>query len=227
MSHLPTHQAEFPVDHRAPKLTRRAVLRGGIALGLTLVSGAAMPPMPVQAVMAVRVAAPKIVRADDCLAAVSVTVTFAEVTSARRYLLYGDILEADDTTLEDADFCCTLRAQHALLTPDQIHHLTLSQQTAVDNLGLVRGVGPAGDEAFSPDLVELFARIWLRDLASDEVLGPWDSPQRVAVSRRRPGWSPPRNLQGNPLLTPRGNAPLPPAPSPGQQPFVPPRPCGS
>ncbi len=205
MSHLPSHLVEFLNDQRPASRSRRALLRGGLGLGLTLVTPGAVRPAPAQAAMAVRVAAPRITRVDDCQATVSVDVTLADVPSAGRYLLYGDILEADTRT-EDADFCCTLRAQNTSLSPGQTHLLTLTQQAMAVDLGLVLGVGPAANEEFSPNMVELFARVWLRDLAADAVLGPWDSPQRIAVSRRLPGWMPSATLLGNPLMTPRGNS---------------------
>jgi len=177
--------------------------------------------MPAQAVLAVQVAAPQISRIDDCQAIVSVAVSLSAGPSARQYLLYGDILEGEADTV-DTDFCCALQAQRADLAPHQSRLLTLTQQAMAVDLGLVRGMGPAANETFSPDLVELFARIWLRDLSTDEALGPWDSPLRIAVSRRLPGWMPSASLQGNPLMTPRGPAsafltgsdgrPLPPLP---------------
>ena len=171
--------------------------------------------------MTVQVAAPRITRTDDCHATVAVDVTLADVPSAGGYLLYGDILEADTGT-EDAEFCCTLHPASADLAPAQTRRLTLTQHVMAVDLGLVRGMGPAANETFSPDLVELFARTWLRDLATDTVLGPWDSPQRIAVSRTLPGQMPSGSLLGNPLMTPRGPAsaitmaidgrPLPPLP---------------
>lgn len=206
MSHLPSPLVELLPTRGTPSCSRRALLRGGLGLGLALVLPAALQPAPALAAIVVRVSAPRIKRTGDCLADVAVDVTLSDLPAASSYLLSGDILEADTST-EDADYCCTLHPVQVDLQPGQRRLLTLTQQATSVDLGLVRGLGPATHEAFSPNLVELFARIWLRDLATDDVLGAWDSPQRVAVSRALPGWMPSAHLQSNPLLTPRGPAP--------------------
>lgn len=221
MSHLSCHPVAFRNAQHPASRSRRALLRGGLGLGLALSTRGVVRPVPAHAAMAVQVAAPRISRVNDCQAIVSVDISLSGGPSARQYLLYGDILEGEAGT-EDADYCCALQAQHINLAPDHTHLLTLSQQAMAIDLGLVRGTGPAANETFSPDLVELFARIWLRDRTTDEVLGPWDSPQRIAVSRSLPGWMRSASLQGNPLMTPRGPAsaiataidgrPLPPLP---------------
>lgn len=195
-------QAVSQADDAPARRSRRALLQGAGALSLSLAARLAIRPATARAVLAVHVAAPRIDRTNDCWVSVSVDVTLAEVSSLTRYLLYGDILEADAGS--DADeFCCTLRSQHALLTPGRSHSVTLAQRAMAVDLGLVRGLGPAATEKYSPDLVELFARVWLRDLETDEVLGPWNSPTRVAVSRALPGLMPSSSLRDNPLMTPR------------------------
>ena len=224
MPHLSSQPAGFRDAQRPASRSRRALLRAGIGIGLALVIRGTARPMSAHAAVAVRVAAPQIARVDDCHANVSVALYLSNGTSAHRYLLYGDILEAD-AGMEEADYCCTLQAQHADLAPEQTRLLTLTQQAMAVDLGLVRGMGPAENETFSPDLVELFARIWLRNLVTDEVLGPWDSPQRVAISRSLPGWMPSGNLLGNPLMTPRGPASAHFTGSDGRP--MPPLPCAS
>lgn len=224
MSHLPSCPVEFLAAHGSASHSRRALLRSGLGLGLALATRGVVQSAPVQAALSVQVAAPRITRADDCHATVAVDVTLADVPAARRYLLYGDILEADTGT-EDAEFCCALHPQHVVLAAGETRLMTLTQQAMTVDLGLVRGMGPAANEAFSPDLVELFARIWLRDLTTDDVLGPWDSPQRIAVSRTLPGQMPSGSLLGNPLMTARGNTPGSMAMSDGQ--LLPPLPCAS
>jgi hypothetical protein len=206
MAHLPSQLVDVLDAHGPASRSRRGLLLSGLGLGFALATGGVVRPPSAQAAMDVQVAAPRITRTNDCQATVSVDITLVDAPSERRYLLYGDILEAETGT-EEADFCCTLHARHALVSPGMTRDVTLTQQAMAVDLGLVRGMGPAANEAFSPDLVELFARIWLRDLATEEVLGPWDSPQRIAVSRALPGLMPSENLLGNPLMTPRGPAP--------------------
>lgn len=206
MSHPSCSPVALLPHQSPPSCSRRALLRGGLGLGLALAAPGALRPAPAtaQTALAVRVAAPRITRSGDCLASVEVAITLANFP-AGSYLLYGDILEADAGT-EDTEFCCALHPAQADLAPGETRRVTLAQRTTSVDLGLVKGLGPAAHEAFSPDLVELLARISLRDLATDELLGSWDSPQRVAVSHALPGWMPSAYLQGNPLLTPRGPA---------------------
>lgn len=205
MHHLSSHLVEFLAVQASVSRSRRGLLRSGLGLGIALVEQCVVQPVPAQAALTVQVAAPRITRTDDCQATVSVAVILEAVSEKRRYHLYGDVLEAE-TDENDAEFCCALRPRHALLLPGLTRSVTLTQQAMAVDLGLVRGLGPAANETFSPDLVELFARIWLHDLATDEVLGPWDSPQRIAVSRSLPGVMPPASLQANPLMTLRGSA---------------------
>lgn len=188
-------------EHRS----RRALLRGSAGLVLALTVPRGSDSAAAQAAPVIRVAAPQITDADDCLVTVSVSVVLMNVPMQHRYSLYGDILEWDADT-EDAQFCCTLDAQHILISPSGTPQLTLRQQVTAVNLGLVRGLGPSEDERYSPNLVELVARIWLRDLETDVVRGPWDSPQRVAVSRSARSWASPSHALGNPLMTPRPNS---------------------
>lgn len=206
MSHQLTHHLASAADQGSAHRSRRMLLRGGTGLVLALAGPRGRGSATAQAAPTLRVAAPQIVATDACLVTVSVTVTLMNVPIPHRYALYGDLLEWDADT-EDAQFCCTLDAQHVLVTTGTTPQLTLRQQATAVNLGLVRGLGPAEDERYSPDLVELFARIWIRNLETEEVLGAWDSPQRIVVSRSARSWAPPRHALGNPLITPRPNSP--------------------
>lgn len=209
MSHPSCAPVALLSHQSPPACTRRALLRGGLGLGLALAAPGVLRPATAtaQAMLAVWVAAPRITRTGDCLAHVAVAITLAHVP-AGSYLLSGDILEADAGTEETA-FCCELHPAQTDLAEGETRRVTLTQHATSVDLGLVKGLGPAAHEASSPDLVELFARVTLRALATDAVLGSWDSPERVAVSRALPGWMPSAHVQGNPLLTPRG--PTPPA----------------
>ena len=148
----------FPSRH-----SRRAIIKCCGAVGLSL-SGIAERSSDALALPAVRVAAPTIVRGKDCLATVSVVVTLSRITRGVRYEAYGDVMESDDPD-DDADFCCALVPQSTSSGGAERLTLELKGRVMAAELGLVKGIGPASDETSSPDLVELFARVWVRDLS--------------------------------------------------------------
>src|SRR5215211_5076139 len=122
----------FPSRH-----SRRAIIKCCGAIGLSL-AGIAERSWDALAVPAVSVAAPTIVRGDNCLATVSVIVTMSHVTRGVRYEAYGDVMESDDPD-DDADVCCALVPQST--TSSGTERLTLELQGAVlaAELGLVKG----------------------------------------------------------------------------------------
>lgn len=186
--------------------TRRVILKHGCALGLSVAGAlAALPRQTLAAPLAI-VSPPRVVRAEECTVMVSVKVGLAGLTPGVSYEVGGDILEGDEPD-EEPDFCCTLNAVRTPLVEQPTSTLHLIRQAMAVDLGLVRGIGPAADESYSPDLVELFARIWLRDLATGDRFGPWDSPRRVAVAHGELSWLPPRAFPGGEFLSPRGDPP--------------------
>ena len=208
----------FPSRH-----SRRAIIKCCGALGLSL-SGIVERSPGVLALPAVRVAAPTIVRGQDCLATVSVVVTLSGTTRGVRYEAYGDVVESDDPD-DDADVCCALVPQSTTSEGAERLTLELRGQVMAAELGLVKGIGPASDETSSPDLVELFARVWLRDLDTAVEIGPWDSPLRVAVATTALAWTESRQFPGSELLIPRGNVPT--STRGGARPTLPPQACTS
>jgi hypothetical protein len=184
------------------RLSRRAIIKYCGAVGLSL-SGVGVHSSDALALPAVRVAAPTIVRGDGCRATVSVVVTLSGVTRGVRYEAYGDVMESDDPD-DDADLCCALVPQSTTSEGAERLTLELKGQVMAADLGLVKGIGPASDETFSPDLVELFARVWVRDLTAAVESGPWDSPLRVAVASTALAWTESGQFPGSELLIPRG-----------------------
>jgi len=190
----------FPSCH-----SRRTIIKCCGALGLSLAGIVERSP-GVLALPAVRVAAPTIVRGDDCLATVSVVVTLSGATRGVGYEAYGDVMEWDDPD-DDADVCCALMPQSTTSGGAERLTLELKGQVMAADLGLVKGIGPASDETSSTDLVELFARVWVRNLETAVETGPWDSPLRVAVATTALAWTESGQFPGSELLVPRGSAP--------------------
>lgn len=203
MTHLDRLDLSHAVVVRSQ--SRRTILKACGAFGVAL-SGMGQWSLDALAAPLVRVTPPKIVRDADCDATVSVVVTLTRLAPGVRYEVSGDLMESDDPD-DDPDGCGALTPH---VTPDnhqgrQVVELTAQLRAA--DLGLVKGIGPARDEAFSPDLVELFARIWLRDLTTGMAHGPWDSPMRIAVSRAVLDWTRRGGFPGSTLLVPRGGMP--------------------
>ncbi len=166
-------------------LSRRTMLKTAGAFALTW-AGISARSRAVLAAPVVAVAAPAIDRIDECLASYSIRVTLADAAPGARYEAFGDLLEWDED-IGASDFCGTIPASPVVSRGEETEILLEGQVLATD-LGLVKGLGPASDETFSPDLVELFARIWLRELDTSERYGPWDSPRRVAVTLEQRAW---------------------------------------
>ncbi len=191
------------VSHNASSIspTRRAILKYAWAMGLSwhgVVGGSARRAL---AAPLVRVNPPMIVHSGSCTMTVSVKVIIAG-SPGDRFAVFGDILDADEPD-GDADLCCALLPQSTVAGDRGFVSLFLEGHADAADLGLVKGIGPASDEAFSPDLVELFARVWLRDIGTDERYGPWESPRRVAVASDARAWEAGR-FPGNEFLTTGG-----------------------
>jgi hypothetical protein len=209
-AYWPTVGPDSIATPRAPCAPSRLLSRRAVfTLGAAVVSGlAAGWSQSVQAAPTVTVEAPTIVPKEYCTAIVSVRITIADVASDVRYEVYGDLMESDEPD-GDPDLCCPLNPQ---ATPPGVappHRLLLTRQAMVADLGLVRGLGPASDESYSPEFVELFARIWIRDLTSDDHYGPWESPLRVAAASGALDWTHLGPFPGSELLVPRGRPSLP------------------
>jgi hypothetical protein len=188
----------------AGKLSRRAMFRHGGRLGLSLAGSTAVWPQPALAAPVVTVAAPRIMRIEECVAPVAVAVTLSGATPGVCYEASGDIMEADEPDGED-DFCCTLNPNATLPGEQQPYTFLLTREVMAIDLGLQRGRGPAADETSSSERVALFARVWVRDLARGDRFGPWESPRLIAVPNPRLLWTR-RELPGSELMTPRGGA---------------------
>jgi hypothetical protein len=186
---------------------RRAIVRWGAAS--TSFMGA-WPGWPGSAGVTaapprVAVSPPLIVR-DGCIARVSVQIALTRATIDHRYELVGELWEADDPDGEP-DRCCALDSRRtAALETDRVT-VVLEGRFLTRELGLEKGVGPAGDETYSPDLAEIFARVWVRDLTLGTRYGPWDSPLRVAVAQDTRDWTGTRRSSGDALAIPRGSGP--------------------
>lgn len=189
-----------------PMPTRRTMLKHGFAFGLHLAGMTLPTPRQAMAAPLASVSPPRIALAAQCMATVSVNVSLAGLLPGDRYEVRGDILEDDDPD-DEPDFCCTLNPDTTPFIEQPVHTLLLTRQAMAVDLGLMRGVGPAADEALSPDLVELFARVWVQDLATGDRFGPWESPRRIAVSKARIFWTEARGTPAWDLLAPRGEPP--------------------
>lgn len=188
---------------RPGHLSRRAVLHHAGALGFIMAGHSTATSAAASAAPSVAVAAPHVVRNPGCLATVSVLVTLTGLMPGAHYVLSGAVFEADGW-VENADFCCSLDPQTVVITDLGHHYRRLNRQAIAADLGLLKGMGPARDEEVSAKGVELFARIWLRDLTSRKQAGPWDSPLRVVASRSQAGWTSSPQQDDNPLMLPHG-----------------------
>lgn len=188
---------------RLPKrLSRRTLLRqcGALGGGLGLAPGW---PWASDAAPVVRVAPPTITR-DGCTAVVSVQVTIVPAKPGLRYVVHGELWEGDDPD-GDPDFAGALEPYETPPLPAESVPILLHGRFLAAALGLEKGVGPASDEAYSPDLAELYARVTMRDQASGIDFGPWDSPVRVAVAEETRDWTGTQRVpSSNDLLLPRG-----------------------
>jgi hypothetical protein len=160
-------------------------------------------PRFVLAAPAVTVAAPRIMRLVGCLAPVAVAVTLADVTPGVRYEVSGDIMEADEPDGED-DFCCRLDPQATVPGEHPPFTLLLTREVIAMDLGLQRGMGPAADETDDSERIQLFARVWVRDLTSGDRFGPWESTRRIVVPSPQLLWTRRETLPGSELMTPHG-----------------------
>lgn len=204
MSNLAEGRSTRQPDARPVRFTRRALIWRGYALGLGAIATHAHSVAAGSAASAVVVAAPQVVRNADCLATVSAMVTLTGLLPHVRYVLTGEILEADDGG-DAADFCCSLDPQLVQITDQGVHHRLLNRQVTVSDLLRASGMESARDEADSKGQVELFARVWLRNLTVSERGKPWDSPVRVIANRRQEGWTYSQAEPDNPLMLPRGD----------------------
>jgi hypothetical protein len=211
--------------HRAStQVSRRAVIQRWSITGLALIGAMHGWPRPPTAPV-VSVMPPTIVR-DDCAvtmtvrAIIRVHVAITHLSPGHSYEILGEIMESDRPDGE-ADFCDSLTPQTIPATHGGTHAATLEGRILAANLGLIKGIGPARDEAVSPDLTELFAQVWLRDLTTGAESEPWTSPLRAAVARDLQSWTPPALRRGNELAMPRTRQPS--APNRG----LPPPACAS
>ena len=185
--------------------SRRTILKSCGAFGVALMGMRQWSPDALAAPVA-SVAAPNLLRDADCFATVSVAVTLSGISPRVRYEVHGNLMDLDEPD-GDPDVCGVLPAQATSANHQQRQVVVVTAQMRAADLGLVKGMGPSHDETFSPDLVELFARIWLRDLTTGDERGPWDSPVRVVVSSAALDWTHPRPFPGSELLVPRSGKP--------------------
>lgn len=161
--------------------SRRALVQGGRFLGLAFVCSRVMPSVRVSAAPAVTVSTPQIDLIAHCQAVISVLVSIDTTSMTRSFSIFGDLLERDAHERR-TEHCGTLVPQTTSHPVPAPHVLRLTCNASAANLGLMRGVGPAHNETDDAEDVELFARIWVRDLSTREVFGPWDSPQCKAIT---------------------------------------------
>ncbi len=201
------------------RFSRRTVLRRMSALPMFLAAGG-VPQRGAMELPSVRVAAPTIERQKGCTALASAAVVLSRLAPGRFYELSGEILEVDEPD-GDPDLCCPFEPLTFAAGPDPSRTVLLATRGMISRLGLLTGMGPAQDETFSPDLVELMARVWLRDLATGAEHGPWESPARVVVAKATFAWTPDDDAPANLLQMPRGTL----AERPGATNVQPPRAC--
>jgi hypothetical protein len=152
------------------RFSRRTVLRSMSALPVFLTAGDLLQRGAVESPSA-RVAAPTIERQGGCTALASAAVVLSRLAPGELYELSGEILEVDEPD-GDPDLCCHFEPLTFAAGPDPSRTVLLATRVMISRLGLLKGMGPAQDETFSPDLVELMARVWLRDLATGAEHGP-------------------------------------------------------
>lgn len=183
--------------------TRRLFLQRTGQLAVAFVGLGAPQPPAAHAAPLVTVAPSLIVRGDACRATATVHIALTGIRPDTRMVFNGELLETDDPD-GDPDLCTTFPPQFARTPREQPFSVILKQDAMSAELGLVKGVGPAEDETNSPDLVELVARIWLRDLTTGHEYGPWLSPTRVAVASAALAWRPDAQSLTSTLLGPQG-----------------------
>ncbi|MFN8590475.1 MAG: hypothetical protein U0031_03355 [Thermomicrobiales bacterium] len=179
-------------------MTRRTiVLRGLASLGI------GFPPLAtaVDTSLDVRVAPPMVTRGPGCDATVRVSLTIAGIALGRSIEVSADLIETDAPD-DDPDPCFVFPARIVRILEQHPYAVSLTCTAMAAAMGLVKGVGPAADEIYSPDLVELVARVWLRDVVTGEAFGPWLSPTRVAISSGALAWTPDDQQRGQTLLEP-------------------------
>lgn len=184
------------------RASRRTILRSMSSLPVFLVAGD-LPQREAVESPSARVAAPTIERQKGCTALASAAVVLSRLAPGTFYELSGEILEMDEPD-GDPDLCCHFAPLTVAAGSEPSHSMLLTTPVMISRLGLLKGAGPAQDETFSPDLVELVARVWLRDLATGRAHGPWDSPERVVVSKATLAWTPDDDAPANLLQMPRG-----------------------
>ncbi len=159
----------------------------------------------------VAVAAPMIALT-DCTATltvrvvITVRVTLAHLAPGDRYDVSGQILELDGRD-DNADVCGSLTPQAIPAAHGGWHVVELDNWLKAADVGLVKGIGPASDETSSPDMVELFAQVWLRNLTTGVSSGPWVSPPRAVVAHERQTWLAADVRLGSELAMPRAASP--------------------
>lgn len=197
-----SHRSPYGLAHAGRFISRRVFLRHCGALPVALSLSPDWMPTSRRA-LDVRVAPPTITR-DGCTALVAVPVTISPTVPGRRFAVHGELWEADDPD-GDPDFAGTLDVLETPSLSAEPTTVQLQGRFLTAALGLEKGVGPASDEGYSPDLVELFATVMLRDLATGANHGPWQSPLRVAVAQETRDWTGAKHAAGGDLALPRGS----------------------
>lgn len=161
--------------------SRRSLLCAARAGGVVLAGAPLGLSSRVLAAPTITVAAPHVDRIEHCEAWVSSLVTLDEVAAETRYAVFGNLLEADDRE-ERAECCAKLDQQSTRQGGPARQTLRLTCHASAGDMRFMRDAGPTRNETDSADDVELFIRIWIRNVLTDEVLGPWNSPQHVAFT---------------------------------------------